>query len=152
MAHFSTTPAVAGSGDMIRFGLLEYPTLSPTGMWVPLVFEPSQAFLFGSLDFIADRLDMLHLHEEAPIPALVGMAPSVGFETPGDFNDEAPTLCSEHMLYSNPTMSNTHIVIYSLFTIFRQLSGGTPLSTPRPPCDRFPYGLASPADMYARGL
>ena len=26
------------------------------------------------------------------------------------------------------------------------------MSLPRPPCDRFPYGLASPADAYARGL
>ena len=49
-------------------------------------------------------------------------------------------------------MSNIHTIIYLLFTIFRQLSGGTPLSVPRPPCDRFPYGLASPTDAYAQGL
>ena len=54
MSHFSATPTVAGSGDTIRLGSLEYPALSPEGMRVPLVFEPSQAFLFGSLDFVAD--------------------------------------------------------------------------------------------------
>ena len=41
---------------------------------------------------------------------------------------------------------------FLLFSIFRRLSGGTPLSPPRPPCGRFPYGLAAPADAYARGL
>jgi hypothetical protein len=61
-------------------------------------------------------------------------------------------LRSEHTLCSNPTMSNVRFVIYSLFTIFRRLSGGTLLSEPRPPCDRFPYGLASSVDTYARGL
>ena len=54
MAHFSATPIVAGFDDMIRFGSLEFPALSPVGMRVPPVFEPSQAFRFGSLDFIAD--------------------------------------------------------------------------------------------------
>ena len=39
-----------------------------------------------------------------------------------------------------------------LFTVFRQFFGGTPLSLPRPPCDRFPYGLMSPADADAQGL
>ena len=63
MAHFSATLAMAGSSDMIRFGSLEFPALSPVGMWAPLVFEPSQAFLFGSLDFIVDRLGVLHLRE-----------------------------------------------------------------------------------------
>ena len=43
-------------------------------------------------------------------------------------------------------------VIYLLFSIFRRLYEGTLLSPPRPPCDRFPYGLASPMDVYARGL
>ena len=49
-------------------------------------------------------------------------------------------------------MSNVHIVLYSLFNIFRQLSRGTSLSSPQPSCDRFPYGLASPMDTYAWGL
>ena len=68
MADFSTTPTVAGSGDMIRFGSLEYPALLPVGMRVPPIFEPSQAFLFGSLDFVTDRLGVLHLREEALVP------------------------------------------------------------------------------------
>ena len=79
MAHFSATPTVAGSGDTIRVGSLEYPALSPAGMRVPLVFEPSQAFLFGSLDFIADRLGVLHLLEEVFVLASTrGGASSVG--------------------------------------------------------------------------
>ena len=55
-------------------------------MWVPLIFDPSQTFHFESLDFVADQLGILHLHKEAPIPAPIGGAPSVGSETPGDFN------------------------------------------------------------------
>jgi len=98
MTHFSTTPAVAGSGDTIRFGSLDFPALSPTGMRVPPVFEQSQAFLFGSLNFIADRLGVLHLREEALVPAPVGGAPSIGSGMHDDFNDEAPALRSEPML------------------------------------------------------
>ena len=49
-------------------------------------------------------------------------------------------------------MSNVHTIIYLLYTIFHQLSGGTPLSAPQPPCDRFPYGFASPVDACAQGL
>ena len=78
--------------------------------------------------------------------------PSVGSRPPGDLNDETPALRSEPTLGSNPTVSNVHFVLYSLFNIFRRLSGGTPLSPPRPPCNRFPYGIASLADAYARGL
>ena len=61
-------------------------------------------------------------------------------------------LYSEQTLCSNPIVSNVHAVIYLLFSIFRRLFGGTLLSPPRPPCDRFPYGLASPMDTYAWGL
>ena len=95
MAHFSATLAVAGLDDTIRFGSLEFPVLSPVGMWAPSVFKPSQAFLFGSLDFVADRLGVLHLREEALIPAPVGGAPSIGSGTHDDFNNEAPALHSE---------------------------------------------------------
>ena len=41
MAHFFATFTMAGSGDTIRFGSLEFPALPPIGMWVPPVFEPS---------------------------------------------------------------------------------------------------------------
>ena len=71
MDHFSVTLAVAGSGDTIRFGSLEFPALSLAGMRVPTIFEPSQAFLSGSLDFVADRLGELHLRKEAHVPAPV---------------------------------------------------------------------------------
>ena len=111
-------------------------------------FEPSQAFLFGSLDFVADRLGVLHLCEDALIPAPIRGAPSIDSRTQ-DFNDAASALHSEQTLCSKPAVSNVHAVIYLLFSIFRRLPGGTPLSPTRPPYDRFPYGLASSADAYA---
>ena len=45
-----------------------------------------------------------------------------------------------------------HTVIYSLFTISRQLSRGTILTTPQTPYDQFPYGPASPMDACTQGL
>ena len=121
-------------------------------MWVPPIFEPSQAFCFGSLDFFADRLGILHLREEAPVPSLVVGAPSIDSRTHDNFNDVASVLHTEQTLCSNPAVSNICTVIYSLFTISHRSSGGTVLPTPRTPCYRFPYDLASPADAYARGL
>ena len=116
---------------MTRFGSLEFPMLPPVGKWVPPVFEPFQTFLFGSLDFIADQPGVLCLYKEALVSAPIeGGTPSVGIETPSDVNDEAPVLRSEPTLGSNPTVSNIHIVLYSQFTIFRQLSRRTPLSPP----------------------
>ena len=52
MAHLSSIFGMMGPSDMIRFGSLEFPMLPPVGMWVPPIFEPSQTFLFGSLDFL----------------------------------------------------------------------------------------------------
>jgi len=69
-----------------------------------------------------------------------------------DLNVETPVLPLEPMLGSIPTVSDVHIVLYSLFNTFRQLSRGTSLSTPRPPYDRFSYGFVSPMDACARGL
>ena len=69
-----------------------------------------------------------------------------------DFDDAASALHSEQTLCSNPAVSNVHTVIYLLFSIFCRLSRGTPLSPSRLPCDRFPYGLTSPMDAYARWL
>ena len=95
MAHFFATFTMADSGEMICFGSLEFPALPPVGMWVPPVFEPSQAFLFGILDFVTDQLGVLHLREEALVLAPVGGAPSIGSGTHNDFNDEASALHSE---------------------------------------------------------
>ena len=120
MAHFSATPAVAGSDDMIRFGSLEFPALSPVGMWVSPVFEPAQAFRFGSLDFVADWLGVLHLRDEARDPAPVGGTSSIDSGT-RDFDGAASALHSEQTLCSNPA----------------------------PPYGWFPYGLVSFADAYA---
>ena len=95
---------------------------------------------------------MLHLHEEALVLAPIGGAPSIGSGTHDDFNNEAYALHSEQILCSNPSVSDVHTIIYSLFTISCRLSGGTVLTAPRTPYDRFPYGLASPMDACARGL
>ena len=125
MAHFSTIFDMAGSSDMTRFGSLEFPMLPPIGMWVPPIFEPSQAFLFGSLDFITDRLGVLHLYEEALVPVPIGGgAPSIGPGPLDDLNVETPALRLEPMLGSNPIASDVHIVLYSLFNTFHLLSGG----------------------------
>ena len=129
MAHFSATPTMAGSGDTIRLGSLEYPALSPTGMRVPPVFEPSQAFLFGSLDFVADRLDVLHLREETRDPAPIGETFSIDSGM-RDLNGTASTLHSEQTLCSNPTVSNMRTFIRPLFTTSHQSSGGTAPPTP----------------------
>ena len=93
--------------------------LPPVGMWVPPVFEPSQAFLFGCLDFVADWLSVLHLREETLVPTLIeGGTSSIGSGTPDDFNNEAPAPRSEPVQGSNPTVSNIRFVIYSLFIVF----------------------------------
>ena len=100
MPHLSATLAVAGSGDTIRLGSLEFLALSPTGMRVPPIFEPSQAFRFGSLDFIADRLGILHLREEARDPTPVGGTSSIDSGT-CNFDGAASALHSEQTLCSN---------------------------------------------------
>jgi len=153
MAHLFTIFGMAGSSDTIRFGSLKFPMLPLDRMWAPPVFMPLQTFLFGSLDFVADQLGVLRLHEEALVPVSTrGGAPSTGPGPLDDHNVETLALRLEPMLGSNPTVSDVHIVLYSLFNTFRRLSGGTPLSPSRPPCDRFPYGFASPVDTCARGL
>ena len=76
----------------------------------------------SSLEAWTSSLDVLHLHEEALVPAPIGGAPSIGSRTHGDFNDEASALQSKQTLCSNPVVSNVHDVIYSLFTISYRLS------------------------------
>ena len=131
MAHLFAIFVMMGSSDTIRFGSLEFPMLPHVGIWVPPIFKPSQTFLFKILDFIANWLGVLRLPEEALVPVPIGGgAPSVSARPPSDLNDETPMLHSEPTLGSNPTVSNVHTVLYSLFYIFRRLSGGTPLSLP----------------------
>ena len=113
MTHFSATFAMPGSGDTICFGSLEFPAHPPVGMWVLPVFEPSQAFRFGSLDFVADRLGVLHLREEARDPAPIGGTSSIDSRT-RDFDGAASALYSEQTLCSNPTISNMRAT-HSLF-------------------------------------
>ena len=128
MAHLSAIFGMAGPSGTTRFGSLEFPTLPSVGMWVPPVFEPSQAILFGSLDFVADRLGVLRLRKEATILVPIRGAPSIGSRTHDDFNDEVPTFHSKQTLCSNPAMSNIHAIIYLLCSIFRRIPGGLSLS------------------------
>ena len=130
MAHLSTIFGMAGSSDTIRFGSLEFPTLTLAGMWVPPVFVPLQTFLFGSLDFIADQLGVLRLREEVLVLAPTGGAPSTGPEPLDNLNVETPAFRLEPMLGSNPMVSDVHIVLYSLFNTFRRLFRETLLSPP----------------------
>ena len=123
MAHLSTIFVLTGSSDTIRFGSLEFPTLSPVGMWVPPIFVPLQTFLFRSLDFVADRLNVLFLHKEALVSASTGGAPFTGPRPPDDLNVETLALHLEPMLGSNSMVSNVYVVLYSLFNTFRRLSG-----------------------------
>lgn len=51
---------------MIRFGALEFLAVPRAGHWAPPLFQPSQSFHFGSLDFITDKLGSLHVREEEP--------------------------------------------------------------------------------------
>ena len=120
MAHLSTIFGMAGSSDTIRFGSLEFPTLPLAGMWAPPVFVPLQIFLFRSLDLVTDQLGILCLRKEALVPASTGGgAPSTGPGPLDDLNVETLALCLEPMLGSNPTVSDVHIVLYSLFNTFR---------------------------------
>ena len=98
---------------------MEFPTLPLVGMWVSPVFEPLQTFLFESLDFIADQLGVLRLHEETLVPAPTrGGAPSTDPGPLDDLNVETPALHLEPMLGSNPTVNDVYIVLYSLFNTF----------------------------------
>ena len=139
---------MAGSSDTIRFGSLEFLVLPPVGMWVPPVFALSQAFLFGSLDFVADRLGVLHLRDEAHVLAPIEGVPSIDSGT-CDIDGAASALLSEQTLCSNPAVNNTHTVTYSSFTIPNRAPRETVSSTPQTLHDRFHYGLASSTDTYA---
>jgi hypothetical protein len=54
MAFVSDTSSITSLGYTV-------PTAPRVGRWEPSIFTPFQAFHFGSLDFIADHLDMLCL-------------------------------------------------------------------------------------------
>ena len=64
------------------------------------------------------QLGVLCIREEALVPAPTGGAPSTDYNGPlDDLNVETPALRLEPMLGSNPTVSDVHIVLYSLFNI-----------------------------------
>ena len=118
MAHLSTIFDMVGSSDKICFGSLEFPPLPPVRMWVPPIFVPLQTFLFGSLDFVADWLNVLRLREEALVPASTRGVTSIIPRPPNGLNVKTLALHLKPMLGSNSTVSNVYVVIYSLFNTF----------------------------------
>ena len=109
------------------------------------------------MNFIIDRLGVLHLHEEALVSAPVGGAPSIGSGTHDDFNDEEPALHFEQTLCSNPAVSNVHAVIHSIYYLLPILWRDTAVPTatairPTPLRPRVSHGrvcLGAPKDADA---
>ena len=155
----------AGNGETIRFGSLEFPAIPRDGLWVPLPFSPSQTFQFGSLEFITDLLDALHLHEEEAAPAdTEEPAPppkprnlrrrrSVRWRIK-KHRPSQPTRAVLRrislMMASNPAVEDVNLVLFSLANVSRQLVGGPPLVPPRSFSEWLPFGLRNAASVYAR--
>jgi hypothetical protein len=133
MAFVSDSSSFASLGDTICFGSLEFPIAPRAGPWAPPILRPFQAFHSGSLDFVADHLHTLGLHEEAtPVMSLEGDTPST--EPLADLDTEALAHHIELMHGANPSASDTNLLLFSLRHVSSTISTEGPRCPHRVHC------------------
>ena len=116
---------VAPSGR-ICFGSLEFTDIDGPALVNGLL--PSQALLFGDLDFMVDRLGQLRLNDENVAPPHISM-PNHGPTRAGSAIVDSDALACRINAYlgANPEPELSRRIFYVLANAFAQLSGSGPL-------------------------